>query len=65
MPKQKQLKNLKKGDKVMMHGCFEADLHRDKIWTCADDSFLACSGEEVVFLEGYRGYFCAENLRKV
>lgn len=52
------------GDKVMMHNCFEADLHKDKVWTCQGDSYLACSGEEVVFLEGYRGYFDAECLRK-
>lgn len=33
--------------------------------TCRGDSYLACSGEEVVFLEGYRGYFSVDSLRKV
>lgn len=56
---------LKQGDKVKMHNCFEAYFHKDKVWTCRCDSYLDCSGEEVVFLEGYRGYFSAEFLRKV
>ena len=53
------------GDKVKMFGCLEARGNEEKIWTCAGDSFEAYSGVEVVFLEGYRGYFSTEFLQKV
>ena len=55
------------GDKVKMVGCVEAtfEQNKGKVWTCKGDSFRACSGDEVVFLEGYRGYFDASNLEKV
>ena len=32
---------LKKGDKVVMHSCAEADHDFGKIWTCATDSYDA------------------------
>lgn len=67
MAKKPKLKNFKDGDKVVMHTCLEAtfEKNKDKVWTCQGDSFIARSGVEVVFLEGYRGYFSAEFLRKV
>ena len=55
---------LKIGDKVVMHTCLEAETWR-KIWTCRTSEFTAASGDQVVFLEGYRGYFCCEFLQKV
>jgi hypothetical protein len=68
MAKTKEFKpKFKDGDQVEMHTCFESTFEKNKgkVWTCRGDSFLACSGDEVVFLEGYRGYFSAEFLRKV
>jgi len=55
------------GDQVEMHDCFEATLEKNKgkVWTCRSNSFLACSGDEVVYLHDYRGYFDTEYLRKV
>lgn len=55
----------KKGDKVVMHNCYEASLpkYNGKIWTCQTDSFLDRGKEEVVFLEGFSGYFSAEFLK--
>lgn len=57
----------KKGDKVVMHTCYEASLpkYKGKIWTCQTDSFLDRGKEEVVFLEGFSGYFSAEFLQCV
>jgi hypothetical protein len=63
MPKKKNI--LHNGDKVKMYGCLEARGNEDKVWTCAGDSFESCCGIEVVFLEGYRGYFSTEFLKKV
>lgn len=56
----------KKGDKVVMHSCAEAFIkeYKNKVWTCLTDSFLAKSKEEVVFLDGFSGYFSAEFLTK-
>ncbi len=58
--------DLKKGDKVVMVGCIEATFEKNKgkVWTCKDDQFFAC-GDNVVFLEGYKGFFSCENLQKV
>ena len=33
---------------------------KDKIWTCQTDSFLSKGKEEVVFLDGFSGYFAVE-----
>lgn len=52
------------GDQVKMVDCLEAEKYKDKIWICRGDSFQACSGDEVVFLHDYRGYFDAECLKK-
>lgn len=51
----------KKGDKVVMHSCNESKLpkYKGKVWTCRTDSFIAKCGDEVVFLDGFRGYFMA------
>lgn len=59
---------LKKGDKVVMHTCMEAEAHPGKIWTCESDEFLY--GPEnhqygVIFLEGFSGYFATEYLQLV
>ncbi|MBL7868859.1 MAG: hypothetical protein JNM71_12665 [Flavobacterium lindanitolerans] len=55
----------KKGDKVIMHSCYEAtcEEYRDKVWICQTDSFLAKDKSEVVFLEGFSGYFNASCLK--
>lgn len=56
---------LKKGDKVIMHTCFEASIpkYKNKVWTCQTDSFISKSKDEVVFLEGFSGYFAVEYLK--
>jgi hypothetical protein len=41
---------LKKGDKVVMHSCGEADYYKGKIWTCRSDQFTSSAKQQVVFL---------------
>jgi hypothetical protein len=52
-------------DKVVMHTCGEADHYNGKIWTCRTDQFKSSSGSQVVFLEGFSGYFLARYLQRV
>jgi phosphoribosyl-ATP pyrophosphohydrolase len=56
---------LKKGDKVVMHTCLEAETYNGRIWTCEGDEFKANSSGNGVFLEGFSGYFYTEYLQKV
>jgi hypothetical protein len=65
--KQNRTETLKKGEKVVMHTCLEAELPKydGKIWTCKTDSFLDRGKQDVVFLEGFSGYFCTEFLQRV
>lgn len=55
----------KRGDKVIIHSCLEAVMpkNKGKTFTCKTDSFRAKSGEEVVFLDGFSGYFSTEFLK--
>lgn len=55
----RSVNRLKKGDKVVMHTCIEANYHKyyGRIWTCKTDQFKAKCGSDVVFLEGFSGYF--------
>ena len=64
---QNRTETFKKGEKVVMHNCMEAKLpkYNGKIWTCQTDSFLDRGRQEVVFLEGFSGYFAAEFLQRV
>lgn len=54
-----------KGNKVIMHTCGEAYFakYKNKVWTCQTDSFLDRGKEDVVFLDGFSGYFLAKYLR--
>ncbi len=56
---------MRKGDKVKMVNCYEADLpkNKNKVFICRSDSFKSSSGDEVVFLNGVRGYFLVEYLK--
>lgn len=58
---------LKKGDKVVMHSCGEAEFpkYKGKIWECEDNSFMSKSGCEVVFLKGFSGTFITKYLQIV
>ena len=57
---------LKKGDKVVMHTCLESKgKNLGKVWTCHTDSFKCEAGIEVVFLEGFSGFFCTKFLQPV
>lgn len=56
---------LKKGDKVVMYTCLEAETHNGRIWTCEGDEFKANSSGNGVFLEGFSGWFYTEYLQKV
>ena len=47
------MRQLKNGDKVVMHTCIEAERYEGKVWTCRTDSYVSKCGEEVVFLEGF------------
>ena len=55
----------KKGDKVIMHSCHESTFeeYKDKVWDCQSDSFFDKGKQEVVFLEGFSGYFLAKFLK--
>lgn len=57
---------LKKGDKVVMHTCLESKgKNFGKVWTCHTDSFKCETGIEVVFLEGFSGFFYTKFLQPV
>ncbi|MDQ4679348.1 hypothetical protein [Stenotrophomonas maltophilia group sp. RNC7] len=56
---------LKVGDKVVMHSCLESKRYQGKVWTCKTEQFKAESGSNVVFLEGYSGYFLVKYLQRV
>ncbi len=60
-------KNFKIGDTVEMFDCGEAEHYKDKIWVCRSDSFFPKNypTEEVVFLEGFAGWFSCKYLRTV
>ena len=57
---------LHEGDKVIMHTCSESRLekYKDKIFTCTSEPWNLC-GSEVIMLDGVRGGFATEYLRKV
>ena len=55
---------LKKGDRVKMVNCYEAEKYGDKIWTVRSDPWNVC-GSEVVLLEGKSGGFATTYLQKV
>ena len=58
----------KKGDKVVMHSCGEANFPKyyGKLWTCESDSFKRSKNiSEVVFLEGFSGSFVCKYLQLV
>jgi threonine dehydrogenase-like Zn-dependent dehydrogenase len=57
-------KMLKKGDKVVMHTCGEAEYYNGKIWTVSSNPWNLC-GSEVVMLDGFSGGFATEYLQKV
>lgn len=59
------VKPLIKGDKVVMHTCMEAETHYGEIWTCKTNEFTSPSGSQVVFLEGFSGYFMCNYLQFV
>ncbi len=54
---------LKKGQKVVMHTCYLAGIHKGRVWECREDSFISNSDTEVVFLKGFTGYFDCEYLQ--
>lgn len=56
---------LQKGDTVVMHTCGEAEHYEGQIWVCSSDEFTSSSGTQVVFLEGFSGYFMVEYLQKI
>lgn len=55
----------KKGEKVIMEGCYEATFpeNKNKIWTCQTDSYIDKGGQDVVFLEGFSGCFACKYLK--
>jgi hypothetical protein len=58
----------KKGDKVVMHTCMEAEQHQGKIWTCKTDEYVTGKGvykQNLVFLEGFSGSFLTKYLQIV
>lgn len=67
-PERKEENKLKKGDRVVMHTCIEAETHNGRIWTCSGDQFTRGTGalaQDSVFLEGFSGSFAPEFLQKV
>jgi hypothetical protein len=55
---------LKKGDRVVMHSCLEADIHSGRVFTCRADESQLPSGERVVWLEGLCACYSVEFLKK-
>ncbi len=63
-------KKFKKGDRVVIHTCGEANFpqYKGKVWTCESDSFKRESPikqPELVFLEGFSGSFNCKYLQIV
>lgn len=56
---------LKKGDAIVIHTVAEADKYDGEIFICKSDEFTSQGGAQVVFLEGFRGYFAVKFLQKV
>ena len=54
------------GDKVKMHTCVESrlDKYKDREFTCLSEPWDLC-GNEVILLDGVRGGFATEYLKKV
>lgn len=61
------VKPLKKGDKVVMHTCMEAEAHDGTIWTCTTDEFKHHPKHDytVIMLDGFSGSFQTEYLQKI
>jgi len=61
-----KLSGLHVGDKVTMHTCSEStlDKYRDKVFECRSEPWDLC-GSEVILLDGVRGGFATEYLKKV
>lgn len=62
--KKPQPSGLHIGDKVIMHTCAEAEKYKGRVFYVASEPWDLC-GSEVVFLDGYKGGFAIEYLRKV
>ena len=56
---------LKKGDKVVMHTCGEANYYKGRIWTCRCDEYTSSAKQQLVFLEGFSGSFLVKYLQIV
>jgi hypothetical protein len=61
--------SLMKGDKVVMHSCWEAQQYCGRIWICLSDVFEQENSMgpnfKLVYLEGFELKFRVEFLRKV
>jgi hypothetical protein len=55
---------LKKGDKVVMHTCGEAEHYEGQIWNVTSNEWELC-GSKVVMLKGFSGAFSCEYLQKI
>lgn len=57
---------LHEGDKVIMHTCAESTLgkYKDKVFACKSEPWDLC-GSEAIMLDGVRGGFATEFLKKV
>lgn len=53
----------KKDDLVVMQDCMEADHYKNKVWRCRTDCFMDINNYQVIFLEGFSGYFHCYYLR--
>jgi len=59
---------LKKGDRVVMHTCGEAEHYDGRIWTCSVDEYSTGEGiykQNLVFLDGFGSSFLTKYLQKV
>lgn len=52
------------GDKVVMHTCAESAKYIGRVFECKSEPWDLC-GSEVILLDGIRGGFATEYLRKV
>ena len=60
-----KLSGLHEGDKVIMHTCSEStsEKYKGKVFTCISEPWDLC-GSEVIMIDGVRGGFATEYLKK-
>ena len=59
------MRDYKKGESFIIHGCIEAEKQKGKVFKAKSDQFKDCDGKWVIFLEGYTRYIGVDYLKRV